>query len=146
MSTVATQVFPDGARARGWACSRSATGLSFIAAAMYGAALWGSAPIWAGKKEPWDTAFGPYLAALTLGGLWGAVSPRRPWAAPAGLVVGQVTWQVCTGAGSLWPLAMILLSILAVPAAGVSTVIWLIDRKRHARRGGEGPSVRAHAQ
>jgi hypothetical protein len=104
--------------------------IAFAAAAAYGAILWGTSPIWSGKKEPWDSAFGLYMILLTCGGLFAAIAPRRWWAAPAGLVVGQVGYQVATGAGSLWPLAMMLLSVLAVPAAGVALGAWLIDRRR----------------
>jgi hypothetical protein len=106
---------------------------AFVAAGVYGAVLWGTAPIWAGAKEPWDGAFGLYMFALTAGGLFAMIAPRRALAAPAGMVVGQVAWQIATGAGSLWPLAMIMLSVLAVPAAGVAGVIWLIDWRSRSR-------------
>lgn len=113
----------------GW--ERARPWVAFVFAGMYGAVLWGTAPTWAGRKEPWDGAFGVYMVALSLGGLFALIAPRRPLAAPAGLVVGQVAWQIASGAGSLWPLSMILLSVLAVPAAVVGGVVWAIDRRRH---------------
>ena len=140
MSTVAPNTFPNSQSAISPAAPWTRPIISFVAAAVYGAALWGSAPIWAGKKEPWDSAFGLYMVALTLGGLMGAMAPRRPWAAPAGLVIGQVAWQIGSGAGSLWPLAMIVLTILALPAAAVATGVWLIDRHR-GRRGVVGATA-----
>ena len=130
-------------------CTESSTGVrawaAFAAAGVYGAVLWGTSPVWSGAKEPWDAAMAVYMLLLTLGGLLAAICPRRALVAPAGLVIGQVAWQVSTGAGSLWPLAMMVLSVLAVPAAGVAGIVWFIDWRRRVRadREAAGPSVAA---
>ncbi len=71
------------------------------------------------RREAWDSP--AYLqigipALCLMSTMMGYLSPDRPWRWGAVPLGAQALWVVATqGVGNLWPLALIMIGILAVP-------------------------------
>ena len=95
-----------------------------VLAALYGAGIWGVCAILTGQREPWDSMFVFYIAAIALGGLFSLVAPSAVWPAPVGLVLGQGVYMLLVmSGGTLLPLGVIALVATATPAALVALIV-----------------------
>lgn len=77
-------------------------------------------------KEPWDAASywtAAYPGSLLLSGAAGVAFPKRGWLAGVIVTFAQlpVLW-IGNGIGSMWVFGIILLAILALPAAAVASL------------------------
>ena len=85
--------------------------ISFIVAAVRGAAIWGLSPLITEAAEPWDAESHYYFVALFVaGGLVGLLCPRHILAAFLGIVVGQLVYMlIVLPSGALLPLGVLFL-------------------------------------
>jgi hypothetical protein len=108
------------------------------ASALVGAALWLFATNTAGGREAWDAPGYwqvAYPLALLASGVLGALFPRGAWRWPLLLFLAQAaTLFIRAGElGNLWPLAIAMFLILALPGIALALFgAWL--RGRIARR------------
>lgn len=108
----------------------------FVAGLLLGAMLWWLSPWFTGKVEPWDSSSHYYTAGLFGCGFVAAcVSPRRFWAAPPGIYLGQFLYALATiPMGPFAPIGLMagaVYCVLALAGAFVCFVIdWLLVRKR----------------
>jgi hypothetical protein len=69
--------------------------LSFVIAALAGAAVWALSPLMTGHSEPWDAGGIYYAAALALAGFLSGVVARKPlWALYVGSFCGQLSYAL----------------------------------------------------
>lgn len=89
-----------------------------------GLLLWEVASFGLGRAEPWDAPgfWYAYLAAIGLAALWGYVFPAgaRAWGFVLMFTLMPVMWLNSGEVGSMWLLGLILLAIMALPAAGAA--------------------------
>jgi hypothetical protein len=106
-------------------------GRAYVLAVAAGMGLWFWIALMSGRREAWDSpvfwAVG-YPAAIAVSALLGYFFPRRPWRWALTLFSAQfIAMMIRNGeAGSLWPLGMMLLAVLAVPgmiAAKIASAI-----------------------
>lgn len=93
----------------------------------------------AGVREPWDAAHYwtlVYPASILIGGLAGLALGKKGWLAGVALTLAQLPVILAfTGVNTMSLLALLLLCLLAVPAALVSFLTgWLGTRFRIASR------------
>lgn len=83
--------------------------ISFLIAAVLGAAIWGLSPIITETVEPWDADAPYYLVSLFfVGGVLGLLCPRHIWLAFLGIVVGQLVYMlIVLPSGPLLPLGVL---------------------------------------
>jgi hypothetical protein len=95
--------------------------LAHVLSAMAGLALWAVTAEVTGKGEPWDTGIYwtvSYPLAVIGSALLGFLFPQRPWRWAAMLMLMQFVVMIAMGSGlGLWPLGLIVLAVLAAPAA-----------------------------
>jgi hypothetical protein len=98
-----------------------------------GLALWTVVAIRGHRIEPWDAAVywsAGYPCAIALSGLLGYFWPDRPWRWAAVLMFSQVIVMLARGAGlSMFPLGLILLAVLSLPAIGVAELAARLARR-----------------
>lgn len=69
--------------------------LSFLVAALAGAAIWALSPVVTGHAEPWDAGGAYYASALVLAGLVSGFAVTAPlWASYVGSIVGQLLYML----------------------------------------------------
>ena len=85
--------------------------ISFLVAAVLGAAIWGLSPLISKAAEPWDAESPYYFVSLfVVGGLVGLLCPRHIWAAFLGIVLGQLAYMlIALPSGPLLPLGVLFL-------------------------------------
>ena len=95
--------------------------LAHVLSAMAGLALWAVTAEVTGKREPWDTGIYwtvSYPLAVIGSALLGFLFPQRPWRWAAMVMLMQFVVMIAMGSGlGLWPLGLIVLAVLAAPAA-----------------------------
>jgi len=96
------------------------TALPLAIAAVAGVALWLGASLISGKREAWDAAIywtAAYPLAVILSGLLGFLFPQRPWRWALALFLFQFVGMAIRNGelGGLWPLGLIMFSVLSVP-------------------------------
>jgi NAD/NADP transhydrogenase beta subunit len=102
-------------------------GLVILLAVATGVALELGIHALSGRREAWDSPFfwtlGMPIAAL-MSVMLGFISHRNDWLWTAVIVPSQVTTMMVTSGeiGSLWPLAVVLSSILSAPFVAASFV------------------------
>jgi hypothetical protein len=92
-----------------------------------GMALWLVATLVSGRREPWDSAsfwWGAYPAAIAVSAWLGYRWPVKPWRWPLALFEAQLVamWLRAGEPGNLWPLAMVLIAVIALPGVGVAAL------------------------
>jgi peptidoglycan/LPS O-acetylase OafA/YrhL len=105
---------------------RAASSLLFAIAA--GALLWYATAMMAGRREAWDSPLYwtiAYPVALLLSGLLACLHPRRAWLRALALFEAQMLamWLRNGEIGNLWPLGMLLIAVLALPAMLIATLV-----------------------
>ena len=105
-----------------------------------GIAYWWSCIQITNVKEPWDAAnylFVWYPVSLALSAAGGLIFRRHSWLSGVALTLAQlpVMWM-STGIGPLWPVGLIFLSFLAIPAVASS----ILGSRVLAGRGRNEPS------
>jgi peptidoglycan/LPS O-acetylase OafA/YrhL len=102
----------------------NSSSLAYGIAIVAGTTLWVATSAVSGKREPWDTSIYwtvAYPVALALAGLLGYVFPERPWRWAVVVIFLQAAVMLLAGSGlGLWPLALILLTILSLPAVALA--------------------------
>ena len=85
--------------------------ISFLVAAVLGAAIWGLSPLISKAAEPWDAESPYYFVSLfVVGGLVGLLCPRHIWSAFLGIVLGQLAYMlIALPSGPLLPLGVLFL-------------------------------------
>jgi peptidoglycan/LPS O-acetylase OafA/YrhL len=111
---------------------QSGTIVPFVISVVFGAALWFGVSALTGKREAWDASAYwvlAYPAAILACGLLAYVYPERSWRWPIALFEGQaVAMCIRNGEiGSLLPLGVVLLAVIALPAVVVAK---LASRRR----------------
>jgi hypothetical protein len=95
--------------------------LAHILSALAGLVLWGITAAVTGKREPWDADIYwtvSYPLAVIGSAVLGFLFPERPWRWAAMLMLMQFVVMIAMGSGlGLWPLGLIVLAVLAAPAA-----------------------------
>jgi hypothetical protein len=99
--------------------------VGWLASLGSGLLLWSWASLAAGRRELWDA--GSYwsiylpLAAL-IAGVLGFAFPDRPWrwALAVMMLQAPVVWLTGSGDLGLFPLTLVFVAVLAVPAIGVA--------------------------
>jgi hypothetical protein len=112
--------------------------LPFAVAALAGVTLWIAASVISGRREAWDSAVywtGAYPCAIVLSGLLGFAFPQRPWRWPLTLFLFQFVGMVIRNGelGGLWPLGMVMFSVLSIPGMLVAR----LSTRMRARSGGK---------
>ncbi|MBA4043446.1 MAG: hypothetical protein C0471_03365 [Erythrobacter sp.] len=109
------------------------TRVSLFLAIVLGAALWFAANLTNGVQEPWDGAnfliF--YAVALLLSGGLGLLAGSWAWKIGAAVILAMLPVMLVSGGGeigALFGLGMILLAVMALPAAAVAELAF---RLRH---------------
>ena len=106
-------------------------GRAYVLAVVAGMGLWFFIALMTGRREAWDSsafwAIG-YPAAIVVSALLGYFFPTRPWRWALTLFFAQfIAMMIRNGeVGSLWPLGMMLFTLLAVPgmiAAKIASAI-----------------------
>lgn len=71
------------------------TWMTFLLAALAGAAIWALTPVLTNHREPWDTEGSFYLVALGIAGaVAGAIKPTPLWAHYVGSFAGQLGYEL----------------------------------------------------
>ena len=95
--------------------------MAHILSALAGLALWGVTAVMTGKREPWDTDVywtAAYPLAVIGSAVLGLLFPQRAWRWAVLLMLMQFVVMIAMGSGlGLWPLGLIVLAVLAMPAA-----------------------------
>lgn len=95
--------------------------LAHILSAMAGLTLWAVTAVVTGKREPWDASLYwtvSYPLAVIGSALLGFLFPERAWRWAAMLMLMQFVVMAAMGSGlGLLPLGLIVLAVLAAPAA-----------------------------
>lgn len=95
--------------------------LAHILAGVAGLALWTITAAVTGKREAWDTDIYwtvSYPLAVIGSAALGFLFPERPWRWAVMLMLMQFVVMIAMGSGlGLWPLGLIVLAVLAAPAA-----------------------------
>jgi hypothetical protein len=108
----------------------------YLVAVVVGAALWVTASMLTGRREPWDASAYwavAYPLAILASAVLGYFYPERPWRWPLALFAAQfVSMCVLNGElGNLWPLGLVLFAVLALPAVlAAALAARLVDRSR----------------
>lgn len=100
----------------------------------FGFAMWMTASIASGKKEPWDAPMYwsvLYPAAIVLCAALGWFRPERFWLWPLVLFEAQLFGAMARSGevGNLWPLAMMLFGVLSVPGVAAAWLAAWIRRR-----------------
>jgi hypothetical protein len=107
--------------------------LAHILAGVAGLALWAITATVTGKREPWDTDIYwtvSYPLAVIGSAVLGFLFPERPWRWAAMLMLMQFVVMIAMGSGlGLWPLGLIVLAVLATPAALASVLAAKLRRR-----------------
>ena len=95
--------------------------LAHVPSGMVGLALWTMTALVTGKGEPWDASTYwtvSYPLAIFGSAVLGFLFPERAWRWAATLMLMQFVVMVAMGSGlGLLPLGLIVLAVLAAPAA-----------------------------
>jgi hypothetical protein len=94
--------------------------LAHVLSGMAGLALWTMTAVVTGKREPWDadTYWTVSYPLAVIGSVLGFLFPERAWRWAAVLILMQFVVMIAMGSGlGLWPLSLIVLAVLAAPAA-----------------------------
>ena len=95
--------------------------LAHVLSGMAGLALWAATATVTGKREPWDAGTYwtvSYPLAIFGSAVLGFLFPERAWRWAATLMLMQFVVMIAMGSGlGLWPLGLIVLAVLAAPAA-----------------------------
>ena len=95
--------------------------LAHVLSGMAGLALWAVTAAVTGKREPWDAGTYwtvSYPLAIFGSAVLGFLFPERAWRWAATLMLMQFVVMVAMGSGlGLLPLGLIVLAVLAAPAA-----------------------------
>ena len=95
--------------------------LAHVLSGMAGLALWAATATVTGKREPWDAGIYwtvSYPLAIFGSAVLGFLFPERAWRWAATLMLMQFVVMIAMGSGlGLWPLGLIVLAVLAAPAA-----------------------------
>ena len=95
--------------------------LAYALSGLAGLTLWGVTAAMTGRHEPWDTGSYwtvSYPLAVIASGTLGFLFPERPWRWAAVLMLMQLVVMIAMGSDlGLLPLGLILLAVLAAPAA-----------------------------
>jgi Na+/citrate or Na+/malate symporter len=99
-----------------------------------GVALWSAANLIDGVREPWDGAnfLVFYVAALLLSGGFGLLTANRAWMIGSAVVFAMLPVMLVSGGGemgALIGLGVILLAIMALPAAGAAELAFRLRRR-----------------
>jgi hypothetical protein len=99
----------------------------WVLAIVAGMALWLVATLVSGRREPWDAAsywWGAYPAAIAVSAGLGYRWPVKPWRWPLALFEAQLVamWLRAGEPGNLWPLAMVLFAVIALPGVAVAAL------------------------
>jgi hypothetical protein len=95
--------------------------LAHVLSGVAGLALWAMTAVVTGKREPWDANTYwtvSYPLAIFGSAVLGFLFPQRAWRWAATLMLMQFVVMITMGSGlGLWPLGLIVLAVLATPAA-----------------------------
>ena len=121
--------------------------LAHVLSGMAGLTLWVATAMVTGKREPWDADIYwtvSYPLAVIGSALLGFLFPQRPWRWAAMLMLMQFVVMIAMGSGlGLWPLGLIVLAVLAAPAALAAV---LAARLRRGTLFGASPGSRGSSR
>lgn len=100
---------------------------AWVVAIVGGGILWLATAALSGNREAWDSSAYwtvAYPLSIALAGWLGYRFPQRPWRWGLAVMLVQALLLLMSGSGfGLWPLGLLLFSVLALPAIGVAQLM-----------------------